>query len=384
MMGSMESLRTDRTAGIILALATIIALGWATLANDSYESVRGFALGPHALHLHLDLATWAQDALLALFFFVVGLELKREVVLGALSDRRAAALPVLAALGGVAVPAAIAALITHDVAGAGRAWSIPMATDVAFALGVLALVGVTFPSSGRTLLLSLAVVDDLVAIVLIAALFTSGIGGLALAATALCVVAYWLLQRARVTSPVVYVPLAIATWALLHGSGVHATLAGVALGLATRVHRDPGEPQSPAERLEHRLQPWSACVAVPLYALFAAGVPLSLPALRALADDRIAWAIVIGLVVGKLIGITGAAALAVRTGVARRPDDLAWSGVATVGLLGGIGFTVSLLLADLALDGAAAERAKLAVLVGSLLATALASIALRMNRAGRR
>ena len=355
-------LRTETVGGLILLAATAVALLWANSPlRDSYHALREFHLGP------LTVDGWAKDGVLALFFFVAGLELKRELVVGELSDRRAAVLPVVAAVGGMVVPALLALAISGD----GRAWTIPVATDIAFALAVLALTGSGLPPSARIFLLSLAVVDDLGAITVIAVVFSSAFNLVALGVAIALLALYRYLQHRRIRSSWLYAPLALAVWFAVHEAGVHATIAGVALGLLTRVRRDPDEVESPAVRLEHRLQPWSAGVAVPLFALFAAGVPIGADALRSIATDRVAIAVVVGLVAGKVIGVLGAAALAVLTGLAVRPRGLGWRDMAAVATLGGVGFTVSLLMSELALTGDAADRAKAAVLLASAVASLL-------------
>lgn len=377
-------LRIETVGGTLLLAATGIALVWANSPwGDSYAALRDSTIGPAALHLDLTVGQWASDGLLALFFFVASLELKRELVVGELADRRAAALPVIAALGGMVVPVTLALVVSAGAPGAGQAWAVPIATDIAFALGVLALTGSRLPSSARIFLLSLAVVDDLGAIALIAVLFTAELVLLALVAAAALAALYATLQHRRVRSSWVYVPIAVATWAAVHESGVHATIAGVLLGLLTRVRRDDGEPEAPALRLEHRLQPWSAGLAVPVFALFAAGVPLDAAALAGVAGDRVSVGIIVGLLVGKVVGILGFSWVAVRLGLASRPAGLDWGSVAVVAMLGGVGFTVSLLIVELALDGAAATRAKAAVLLASaaaaLLAAALAQLVGRLR-----
>ncbi|MGH3622444.1 MAG: Na+/H+ antiporter NhaA [Sciscionella sp.] len=377
-------LRTETAGGIVLLVATAVAL---LLANTPlatvYEGLRDYPLGPDVLHLRLTLGQWASDGLLALFFFVVGLELKRELVTGELANMKAAVLPIVAALGGMVVPAAIAAAIAAGEPGIDRAFAIPVATDIAFALGVLALTASRLPSSARVFLLSLAVVDDLGAIVLIAVLFTHSLNLLAAAAAVLLLALYAYLQHRRVRTAWLYVPIALGTWVAVHATGVHATIAGIALGLLTRVRADRGESSSPALRLEHRLQPYSAGVAVPLFALSAAGVAVSADALGALVSDRIAIAVVTGLIVGKLLGIFGACWVAVRLGLAVRPQGMGWRDLFAVAMLGGVGFTVSLLIAELALRGEAAERAKAAVLVASVLASLLAATLLLRRNAAR-
>ncbi|NUT99609.1 MAG: Na+/H+ antiporter NhaA, partial [Saccharothrix sp.] len=251
-----------------------------------------------------------------------------------------------------------------------------VATDIAFALGVLAITASGLPSSLRVFLLSLAVVDDLGAIILIAVLFTASFNVVAALVAVALLGLYAFLQHKRVTSPLLYVPLAVGTWVAVHAAGIHATIAGVALALLTRVRKDHYEHEAPALRLEHRLQPWSAGVAVPVFALFAAGVPVNGEALGALFSDKLALGVMVGLVVGKLVGIVGAAALAVWFGAAVWPNGAGWRDITAVAMLGGVGFTVSLLIADLALDGAAAEQAKAAVLIASMTASLLAAVLL--------
>ncbi|WP_253768449.1 Na+/H+ antiporter NhaA [Goodfellowiella coeruleoviolacea] len=379
-------LRTETVGGLVLLGATAVALLWANSPlRDSYTALRDLRLGPAALHLDLTVGDWAKDGLLALFFFVAGLELKRELVTGELSRLRAALLPVIAAIGGMVVPALLALAVGWGTPGIDRAWAIPVATDIAFALGVLALTGSGMPSSARVFLLSLAVVDDLGAIALIAVLFTSQLNLLAGAVSLLLLALYAYLQHRRVTTPLLYVPLAVAVWLAVHATGVHATLAGVALGLLTRVRKDPYEPAAPALRLEHRLQPWSAGLAVPVFALFAAGVPVGADALGGLVRNPLVIAVVVGLVVGKLVGIAGAALLARALRVAVLPRGMHVRDLFAVAMLGGVGFTVSLLIAELSLDPHGAEQAKAGVLLASATAALLAAALLvRRSRHHRR
>ncbi|USX56812.1 Na+/H+ antiporter NhaA [Lentzea sp. HUAS12] len=360
---------------MVLLGATAVALLWANSPfSPAYFGLRDLHLGP------LSIGDWAKDGLLAIFFFVAGLELKRELVVGELSNFKAAVLPIVAAIGGMIVPAVIALGIGWGQPGIEKAWAIPVATDIAFALGVLALTASGLPSSLRVFLLSLAVVDDLGAIIVIAVLFTAKFNLLAAGAVVLLLALYWFLQRKRITSPWLYVPIALATWWFMHESGIHATIAGVALALLTRVKRDPYEAEAPAVRLEHRLQPWSAGVAVPLFALFAAGVPVGAEAIGKLFDDKIAIGVMVGLVVGKVIGIVGASALAVWFKAAVWPSGAGPRDIVAVATLGGVGFTVSLLIADLSLE--TPETAKAAVLFASMIASLLAAVLLiRRSRA---
>ncbi|HEV7908790.1 MAG TPA: Na+/H+ antiporter NhaA [Pseudonocardiaceae bacterium] len=367
-------LRTETVGGVVLLVATAMALIWANSpVSAAYFALREFHVGPEALHLHLSLGEWTQDGLLAVFFFVAGLELKRELVVGELSNFKAAILPVVAAIGGMVVPAVLALIVGRGQPGMDQAWAIPVATDIAFALGVLAITASGLPNSLRVFLLSLAVVDDLGAIVLIAVLFTSTFDVLAALVAVALLGLYAYLQHKRVRSPFLYVPIALGTWVAIHAAGVHATMAGVALALLTRVRKDHYEREAPALRLEHRLQPWSAGLAVPVFALFAAGVPINGEALRSMFTDRIALAVIVGLVVGKVVGIVGASAIAVKLKLAVWPSGAGPRDVVAVAVLGGVGFTVSLLIAELSLRGAQADRAKTAVLVASMIASLLAA-----------
>ncbi|NMH98677.1 Na+/H+ antiporter NhaA [Pseudonocardia sp. K10HN5] len=370
-------LRTETVGGVVLLIATAVALIWANSPwAGVYEAMREIRVGPAALHLDLTLAQWAADGLLAIFFFVVGLELKRELVVGELSTVRQALLPVAAALGGMIVPAGLALLVGRGAPGMDQAWAIPVATDIAFALGVLALAGSALPAAARVFLLGLAVADDLGAIVVIAVLFSSGLQVGALAVAAAAAGLYWWLQRRRVRAWWLYVPIALVTWTAIHEAGVHATIAGVLLGLLTRVKPDPDEDEAPAVRLEHRLQPWSAGLCVPVFALFAAGVPVGAEALREVVTEPLSLGVVVGLLLGKLLGILGASWLAIRITPACRPRGLGWRDMAAVSMLGGVGFTVSLLIAELALADQSpqlVQTAKAAVLLASAAAALIAA-----------
>lgn len=378
-------LRTETVGGMVLLAATAVALVWANSPwSGTYEVVRDTVVGPAALHLDLTLARWATDGLLAVFFFVVGLELKRELVVGELSSPRQALLPVAAALGGMVVPAGLALLVGGGAPGVGQAWAIPVATDIAFALGVLALAGSALPVTARVFLLGLAVADDLGAIAVIAVLFSAGVNLWALLAGALGAALYWWLQRRRVRAWWVYVPLAVTVWAAVHESGIHATIAGVLLGVLTRVIPDDGEDYAPALRLEHRLQPFTAGFCVPVFALFAAGVPVGADALREVFTAPVPLAVITGLLVGKVVGILGFSWLVITITPACRPRGLGWRDMAAVSMLGGVGFTVSLLIAELSLRGQpdVLDAAKAAVLLSSAVASLVgAALLVRRGRA---
>ncbi|MET9256921.1 Na+/H+ antiporter NhaA [Streptomyces sp. NPDC003717] len=380
-----DALRTETVGGVLLLVAAVAALIWSNIPalHDSYGSVGGFHFGPEALGLHLSVAHWAADGLLAVFFFVAGIELKRELVAGDLKDPRAAALPVAAALCGMAVPALVYTLTSATGGGSAAGWAVPTATDIAFALGVLAVVGTSLPSALRAFLLTLAVVDDLMAILIIAVFFTDTIDFAALGGAVAGLVGFWALLRRGVRGWYVYVPLALVVWALMYNSGVHATVAGVAMGLMLRCHTREGEDHSPGERVEHLVRPLSAGLAVPLFALFSAGVSVSGGALADVFGRPETLGVVLGLVVGKTLGVFGGTWLAARFTRASLSEDLAWADVFAVAALAGIGFTVSLLIGELAFEGDAAltDEIKAAVLTGSVVAALLASVLLRARNA---
>ncbi|MGN6246345.1 MAG: Na+/H+ antiporter NhaA [Motilibacteraceae bacterium] len=375
----LSALRDETVGGALLLGATVVALLWANLAGGSYEQVRTTVVGPHALHLDLDLAAWAADGLLAVFFLVAGLELKRELVVGQLRNPAQAVLPVVAALGGMVAPALVYLAVTRGADGTAPGWAVPTATDIAFALAVLAVAAPSLPTPLRAFLLTLAVVDDLGAILIIALFFTSSLSVLPLLGALALLAVYAVAQRRRVSAWWLYVPLGLAVWALVHASGVHATVAGVALGLLTRVRHDPGEHESPAERLEHRLRPLSAGLCVPLFALLSAGVALSAEAFGSAAGDLAAVGVVAGLVAGKAVGVFGGTWLTARFTRAELDPALSWGDLFGVAVLSGIGFTVSLLIAELAFDDqpGRAEHVKAGILVGSVLAAVLATVLLR-------
>lgn len=377
-----ELLRRETVGGALLLLASVVALVWANSpAGDSYERLRETRVGPSALHLDLTLSTWAADGLLAIFFFVVGLELKREFVAGDLRDPSRAALPVVAAIGGMTVPALVFVAVNAGGGSALRGWAIPTATDIAFALAVLAVVSSHLPTALRTFLLTLAVVDDLLAVTIIAVFYTSDLQVGYLAAALVPLALFALAVQRRIRSWWLLLPLALTTWALMHESGVHATVAGVLLGFAVPVlRRDGSDGIGLAEHFEHRVRPLSTIVAVPVFAFFAAGVAVGgLSGLSEALRDPIALGIVAGLVVGKTVGVFGTTALFARFTRARLDDELAWTDVFGVAVLAGIGFTVSLLIGDLAYGEGSLrdDHVKVGVLTGSVIAALLAATILR-------
>ena len=374
----LDTLRTEKAGGALLLLGAVAALIWANSpARGAYTQLRETVVGPAALHLDLSLAGWAADGLLAIFFFVVGLELKREIVTGELRRPATAALPIVAAIGGMAVPAAFYVLLNTGPDGDLSGWAVPTATDIAFAVAVLAIVGRSLPNSLRAFLLTLAVVDDLLAITVIAIFYSDSIDLVWLGVSFAVIAVFAVAVRRRMPSALL-VSLAFVAWATMHASGIHATIAGVALGLVVPALARGGEHESIAEVLEHRWRPISAGFAVPVFALFAAGVSLDPSALAAAAADPVAQGVVLGLVLGKPIGIvatTWLVSTVTRTPLSR---GLGWWDVAGVGFLAGIGFTVSLLIGDLAF-GSGSERddhVRAAILTASVTAAVVGGLVL--------
>jgi len=417
--------RIEAASGIVLLAATIVALVWANSRwSASYFQILDTRLiidfGP--IHFDEDLQHVVNDGLMAIFFFVVGLEIKRQVVHGDLSDRRTAALPVMAAVGGMVFPALIYVLINRDAGEAAiQGWGVPMATDIAFAVGVLAILGSRIPSGARLFLLTLAIVDDIGAISVIAIFYTDdlrlGYLALAIGGLVMAVVA----TRVGIRSLAFYVPLGVIVWFFTFESGVHATLAGVALGFLTparpmypadefdrraraildsfpdepdtpesREHADhealllsdiSSEAVSPLSRLEYRLQTWSSFVVIPLFALANAGIDFRDIDIGAALTSTIALGVILGLVLGKTIGISLLSFITVKTGLGRLPDGTSWLHILGLSVVGGIGFTVSLFIASLAFDDPALnELAKVGILAGSLLAGLLGAALLLRAR----
>jgi NhaA family Na+:H+ antiporter len=418
---------TEASSGVVMLVMAIVALVWAnSFIGDSYTELWETPITLHIgelIHLDLTLREWINDLAMAFFFFVVALEIKRELVRGELRDPRAAALPAIAAIGGMAVPALI--YVAFNAGGPGSSgWGIPMATDIAFAVGVLSLLGRRVPSALVVFLLTLAIVDDLGAITVIAVFYTDDVSLAWLAGAAACVAAAVVLNRSDVRALVPYVLLAGAGWLALHESGVHATIAGVAFGLATPSHafvrrsqfgprahqlvteveraqaaedrhdQDEeaveadalnelitlsAESQPPLDRLEHRLLPWTTFVIVPAFALANAGVQLTWNDLVDSFSEPVTLGVLFGLVIGKPVGIFLFAVLAIRSGLAAKPAGASWGQIAGVGMLGGIGFTVALFVTELAFDpGLLADQAKVGILAASVIAGALGYAFLRM------
>ncbi len=387
-------LRRETLGGGLLLGATVLAMIWANSPwSDGYARLLRFTFGPHALHLDLTTSQWAGDGLLAIFFFVAGLELKREFVAGDLRDPRRAAVPVAAAVGGVIVPAVLFTVLNLGGSGDTHGWAIPTATDIAFALAVLAIISTNLPGAMRTFLLTLAVVDDLIAITIIAVFYTSNLDPLPLLLALIPLGLFGFAVQRRIRSWWLLVPLALLTWGLVHASGVHATVAAVLLAFTVPVVRSAksGGPEAGrglAEQFEHVWRPLSSAVAVPLFAFLSAGVTVGgLSGLRASLTDRVALGIVVGLVAGKTVGVLAATWLTARFTRADLDDDLTWTDVFGLAVLCGVGFTVSLLIGELAFGAGSVrdEHVKVGVLTGSVLAALLAAVVLRLrNRVYRR
>lgn len=401
-------LAQEAASGVLLLLATAVALIWANFFGDSYFNFwhTELAIDIGSFHLAEPLELWVNDALMVMFFFVVGLEIKSEMVVGDLSDPRVAAMPALAALGGMVVPALIYIAINFGGPGAGG-WGIPMATDIAFAVGVLALLGPSIPQKLKLFLLTLAIVDDIGAIMVIAIFYTTerNLGWLALAVGGLALVAF--LRHRRVWYTPVYVLLGFGIWFATFESGVHATIAGVALGLlapakpllgerafeniedivtgdsvnpiqARNAEWQLRERVSVCGRLIALISPWTSFFVVPVFALANAGIKITGDSVAAAAGSPVALGIILGLVVGKPLGIYAFAAAADRYTSASLPDGVSLQHVLGAGAVAGIGFTVALFINRLAFeDVGIRDEAVLGILVASLLATVVGWAVLR-------
>ena len=409
-----DFLRTEAAGGALLVLAAVAALVWANSPwNGGYDSLwateLAVNLGDHVLAL--DLRHWVNDGLMAVFFLVVGLEIKREVTTGHLAGRRAATLPVAAALGGMVVPAALYLAIAGGTAAKG--WGVPMATDIALAVGVLALVGDRAPASLRAFLLGLAVVDDIGAILVIAIFYSTGVSFGWLAAGAAAVAATVLIHRLGVHHLLVFVVLGGVLWLALHEAGVHPTLAGVIMGLLApvtpRTSRDLVDVEeladvssfeharqttelarstvSMVEWLEHLLHPWTSYLIVPVFALANAGIEVSTDSLRSAWGSPITWGVMAGLLLGKPLGVLLATWAASRSGAADRPEGTTGRQLLGAGNAAGIGFTVALFIAELAFRDNGVTNvdqvadAKIAILVASVLSGVIAFVVLRQRTA---
>lgn len=376
-----DFLHAETTGGVALLVTTLVALVWANGPGaEAYERVwhirLSIPLGP--LSTTEDLRHWVNEGLMVLFFFVVGLEIKRELVIGELNSPRKAALPVIAAAAGVVLPAVIFLLIVRGGAEA-RGWGIPIATDIAFAVGVLVALCPRVDGGVKLFLLSVAVVDDVMAIIVIALFYSADISWEWLGAAGAGLVLVRLMRRLGVRTVWPYAVVGLVVWFATHASGVHATIAGVALALL--VPARPFRGRDVLGELEHRLHPVSAFLVIPLFALANAGVDLRGDVLGDAAGSSLAWAVAVGLFAGKLIGIGGATTLAVRSGLGRLPEGMRLADVWGVAALAGIGFTVSLFIADLAYDSdSLIRKAKVGIFIGSLTSALVGAMVLSIRR----
>jgi NhaA family Na+:H+ antiporter len=380
-------LKNETVGGLLLMGAALLALIWAN-SNwaASYESLVSYKIGPESLHLNLTLSMWAADFLLAVFFFVIGCELKHEFVLGTLSNPRIAAVPIGAALGGMLVAATIFSAFNYGTASQ-AAWGLPISTDVAFALAVLAIAGQRLPMELRSFLLTLAVVNDLGAIIVIAIFYGHGFYLGWFLAAVLLLISFGFLQAKKVTSLWIFVPLALAIWYAMFRSGIHATIAGVAMGLLMRVRKTAGESISPCDKAEVKLRPFSAGFAVPVFALLAAGVNVLGTSFSQPLSDPLTMGVLCGLILGQPIGVTLGAFIVSRFTKGSLNPALSWWDIVVVGSLASIGFTVALLIAEVSFgnDATILVTSKFAIIFTNLAAivVSVAAISLRSIAIGR-
>jgi len=378
-------LSKDTTGGVLLVLAAVLAL---LVANSPirhwYQQLSEFTFGPAALHLNMTVAEWTADGLLAIFFLAVGLELKHEMTVGSLRHIKQAGVPILAAVGGMALPALIFAIVIALVGhgyGIGG-WAIPTATDIAFALAVLGLFGARMPKSVRTFLLTLAVVDDLLAIIVIAAFYSHHLQWGYLAASLVVIALVGVYTRTRNPKAWIAFPIGAVAWALMHMSGVHATIAGVLLGLVVPSKHMYGEPHARTHYWGTLVAPWSQGLALPVFAFFAAGVDLvDGRGFGEVVNQPVVLAIVAALIAGKFIGVVGTAAVLTRRTKLRLAPGVRLRDLIPIGFLAGIGFTVALLVAELSYGtvGEMTDGAKLAILVGSAISAIAGALTLRAS-----
>jgi NhaA family Na+:H+ antiporter len=376
-----DALKDESFAGALLMISALVAI---VIANSSLSSWYFDLLSSKFeipfLSLNLTIAHWVSDGLLAIFFFIAGLELKHELVHGSLSEKSRAIVPVVAALAGMLIPIGIFTLMVRGDENAIRGWAIPMATDIAFALAVLAVAGRRLPTEIRAFLLTVAVVDDLGAISVIAIFYSEKFNIAFFGLTCVSLASFWLLHRIGKAHILIALPIALLSWWAMYKSGIHATVAGVALALIVPNKPRPGSDVSTAERCEAKVHPISVLIVIPLFAFVAAGVDLRGSGVVAGVNSPIGSAIIFALVIGKFIGILGATYIFTRFTRASLNDNLRWSDVSAIGLLAGIGFTVSLLIVELSYESAQSlSDAKVGVLAASVLASLLAILLLRFR-----
>ena len=377
-------LHSETFAGGMLLLGAAIALFWANSPwREAYSDLSNTTVGPEAIGLDLSLAAWASDGLLAIFFFVVGLELKTEFITGSLRDMKQALVPMIAAVCGMAGPVLVYVLVIA-ISGSGvyDGWAIPVATDIAFALAVLGVFGKGLPTVARTFLLTLAVVDDLLGITIIAIFFSDGISFLWLGVSFATIAAFAVLVNKRITYWWLLWPIAILAWTTMHSAGVHATIAGVLMGLSVPALAKAAEKKPMTEHLGERFEFWSAGIVLPIFAFFAAGVNVvDTGGFGAMLTNPVAIGLYLALPFGKFLGIWGGTTLITKAFGLRLGKGLHLADIGAVSFIAGIGFTVSLLIASVSFapDHPYACYARIAVILGSLISAVLGAIALRLR-----
>lgn len=382
-----NALKNETIAGLVLIIGAVIALIWANFpieaARDAYAHFANFQIGAEAIHLNLSLADWAADGLLAIFFFVVGLELKQEFAIGSLRDIRKALVPMIAAVFGMVGPILVyTAIQLIGQSGHFEGWAIPVATDIAFALAVLGLFGKGLPPAARTFLMTLAVVDDLLGIILIAVFFASNLNFLALFISLALIAVFAIIVQKRITKWYILWPIGILAWYFMHLSGVHATISAVALGMMVPAIQRKQEAEPLTAVFTHKLEFYSAGLVLPIFAFFAAGVNVvDSGGLASMLSDPIAIGVYLGLPIGKMIGITGSVFVMIKVFRLRLGKSLQIKDILPISLIAGIGFTVSLLIATLSYDASSAygAHARVAVLVGTLISVVVGGIATKMR-----
>ena len=376
-----DALRDETFAGALLMATALVAIIVANSPlSDWYFDFLSFKFEIPFLSLNLTIAHWVSDGLLAIFFFIAGLELKHELVHGSLSDKSQAIVPVVAALAGMLIPIGIFTLLLRGDAVAIQGWAIPMATDIAFALAILAIAGRKLPTEIRAFLLTVAVVDDLGAISVIAIFYSEKFNAGAFLLTIALLTIFWALHKINRAHWAITVPLAFFAWWAMYKSGIHATVAGVLLALLVPNKPRPGESRTAAERYEAKVHPISVLFVIPLFAFVAAGVDLRSFTLANGITSPVGSAIIYALIIGKFIGIFGATYLFTKFTRASLNENLRWSDVSAIGLLAGIGFTVSLLIVELSYEDAQLlADAKIGVLAASVLASLFAILLLQLR-----
>ena len=377
-----SALREETTGGLLLIVTTGTALLWAnSMWSHSYSTFTHFEIGPKSLGLHLPISLWATDFLLAFFFYVIGIELKHEIVHGSLSSVRQAGVPIIAAFCGAFFSLAIF-LVFNGGSNVAHAWGIPISTDVAFALAVLAIAGRALPLELRSFLLTVAVVNDLFAIFVIAIFYGQGFTAGYFIASLLFIGLFWLLQRRNFATRWLGLPLAALSWYCMFRSGVHSTIAGVGLGLVMSVHKTEGQTVTSAERAEHLIRPFASGFCVPFFALVSIGVSIAGSSVQNVFTSKVGLGIICGFIIGQPLGITLGAFVTTKLSQSRLHKSLTWLDVAIVGTLASIGFTVALLVTEVSFthDEDLLNVAKTSIIFSNLIAVIISMSVIRLRK----